>query len=510
MRSFLSNKRFLFIVIIVLLAAGGVWYYYSQYLPAQASPPAETIRTARVRRGSLVISASGTGTLVPAAEVNLGFSSSGVLAEMLVEVGDRVEAGDVLARLDGTDARLQVMQAEIDLRLVELELAKLTGEPDIADLAAAQASLVSAQADLNSLTTPSTAEGLAAARENLISAQQALADLLDGPSPEEAAVAKADLRTSEITLQQAQAAYDKIAWKAGASATSEAVTLWQASTDYEKAKANYDLAVAGATEEEIAAARAAVAQAQDELNTLEQGPDPEDLAAAQAKVDQAQAELDALLAGASSEDLEAAQLNVDQARSDLASAQADLEDTALKAPFAGIVTACEANVGEMVGTDAIITLADLTQPLVQLYLDEEDLDKIGVGYEVEVVFDALPDETFTGHVVRIDPGLVEMESVPTIQALASLEGAQIGNPRSLPAGLNASVEVIAGRAENALLVPVEALRELSPGKYAVFVMVDGQLQARSVEVGLMDYTYAEIASGLEQGDEVSTGIVETR
>ena len=79
----------------------------------------------------------------------------------------------------------------------------------------------------------------------------------------------------------------------------------------------------------------------------------------------------------------------------------------------------------------------------------------------------------------------------------------------LPAGLNASVDVTAGKAEDALLAPVEALRELSPGNYAVFVLVDGQLEARPGEVGLMDYTNAEIISGLEQGDEVSTGIVET-
>ena len=58
-------------------------------------------------------------------------------------------------------------------------------------------------------------------------------------------------------------------------------------------------------------------------------------------------------------------------------------------------------------------------------------------------------------------------------------------------------------------MPVEALRELSPGNYAVFVMVDGQLEARPVEVGLMDVTSTEIISGLEQGDEISTGIVET-
>lgn len=524
--SFLRNRWLLAILaIVVLLAGGGAWYYYSQVLPAEATPAEETIRTTRVRRGDLVITASGTGTLIPSTEVDLGFSASGILAEVLVEVGDRVEAGEVLARLDDSDARSEVTQAEISLRLAELELAKLTKEPDAADLAAAQASLAEAQANMDSLTTPPTAEELAAARDNLVSAQEALQSLLAGPTKEEILIAKADLQTAEIDLQEAQAAYDQVAWRPGVNATSEAMELWRAGTAYEKAKATYDQTVAGSTEEELAAARASVAEAQSELDTLEQGSDPEELAAAQATVAQAQAELDALLDGASSEDLEAAQLDVEQARITLASAQAQLEDTVLKAPLSGVITAVEAQASENVGTEAIITLADLDHPLIELYLDETDLDKIAVGYEVEVVFDALPNETFHGHVAQVTPTLVEVDGVATVQALATLDEESLGDPstalrpsseqgsghspRSLPGGLNASVDVIAGRAENALLVPVEALRQLSPGNYAVFVIVDGQLEMRPVEVGLMDVTNAQIIGGLEQGDEVSTGIMET-
>jgi multidrug efflux pump subunit AcrA (membrane-fusion protein) len=75
--------------------------------------------------------------------------------------------------------------------------------------------------------------------------------------------------------------------------------------------------------------------------------------------------------------------------------------------------------------------------------------------------------------------------------------------------MNASVDVISGRAEGVALVPVEALRELEPGKYAVFVMEDGQPRLRTVEVGLTDLTYAEITSGLDVGEVVTTGVVET-
>ena len=57
---------------------------------------------------------------------------------------------------------------------------------------------------------------------------------------------------------------------------------------------------------------------------------------------------------------------------------------------------------------------------------------------------------------------------------------------------------------------MEALRELSPDEYAVFVMENGEPVLRFVEVGIMDFSYAEIISGLEQGETVTTGIVETQ
>jgi multidrug efflux pump subunit AcrA (membrane-fusion protein) len=133
-----------------------------------------------------------------------------------------------------------------------------------------------------------------------------------------------------------------------------------------------------------------------------------------------------------------------------------------------------------------------------------------VGYEVEVVLDAMPDKIFRGRVVQVDPQLLTESGMQVIRGLVELDADSFAKPQGLLMGLNATVDVIGGRAEGALLVPVEALRELSPSEYAVFVMEDGDLELRMVQVGLMDFTYAEIRSGLSLGDVVSTGIVETR
>jgi multidrug efflux pump subunit AcrA (membrane-fusion protein) len=72
------------------------------------------------------------------------------------------------------------------------------------------------------------------------------------------------------------------------------------------------------------------------------------------------------------------------------------------------------------------------------------------------------------------------------------------------------VDVIGGKAEDAVLIPVEALHEIDGGKYTAFVMENGSPRLRTVEVGLQDITYAEIRSGIEAGEIVTTGIVETQ
>jgi len=501
------RHKFFWIALLALLllgSGGGYYYYHNVYLQAQQPAEPTTISTYTVGRGDLVITASGSGTLIPAAEIALGFRSSGLLAEILVEVGDEVEAGQTLARLDDADAQDQVAQAEINLRQAELNLAALTEEVDPADLAAAQANLSTAKAALTRLTSPPADQDLLAAQENLKSAQEALADLLAGPDEDTLEAAQADLTLAEMSLRTAQAAYDKVAHREDVGATQQAMDLWQATTNYEKALAEYNEVLQGPNADEIADARARVAQAQAQLDALLAEPDPDELAAAEAKVAQTQAQLDELLAGASSKDLEAAQLSVEQARLNLESAQRALDNTVLVAPAAGTVTDVAAQAGEAVGSGAIVTLADLQEPQVQFWVEEADMTSVAPGNSVSIVFEALPDYTFPGEIVSIDPMLVTVDGTPAVQSYASIDLS--AQPISLLSGMNAEVEVVAGEAHNAVLVPLQALREIAPGQYAVFVVQpDGGLEMRLVEVGLKDFVNAEILSGLKAGEVIGLG-----
>jgi len=531
------KKGFWIVFIVVLLAASGGYVYYDQMVQTQDAPADSTVKTAKVRRGDLLVTASGAGTLAPASEVALGFRSGGVLVDVAVQVGDDVLAGDVLARLDDTDARkalaaaqLQVAQAEANLNARQdpgaLEQAIVQAQLQVAQ---AEANLAAAQLKLDELLNwEPDAQAIALAEANLDAAQADYAEVLNraAHSDDVLTAVRVNLEQAQANLEAAQVAYD-VAWdsardwelsdpkRATALENERASTLRnldKAQADLEIAQANYNLATIGVNNSDQLNAWLKVLSSQAALENAQVAPEAADVEAARSQVQQAelaltQAQLN--LRAIQNPDLTALELALAQAQLNLEAAQRALEQTTLVAPVGGMVVAVSAQPGEAVGTSALITLADLGHPLVEIYMDETDMDKVVVGNEVQVIFDALPEETFVGHIARVAPMLVMVDGVPAVQAVAALDPEALVDRPSLPGGLNAAVDVVAGRAEDALLVPVEALRELAPGEYAVFVMQDGEPKLRVVEVGLRDFAYAEILSGLEAGDIVSTGIVET-
>ena len=233
------------------------------------------------------------------------------------------------------------------------------------------------------------------------------------------------------------------------------------------------------------------------------------VALAQAELIAAQAEVDSWLNYPDPLDVAVAEAQVTSAEAALADAQETQLIVDLVAPIGGTVLNINGTVGEDVGTSALITIADLSQPMLQVYLDETDFDKAIVGYAADVSFDAYPDELFTGKVVQVDPSLSSSMGASLVSLLVQLDPLTLDQPQRLPLGMSATVDVIAGRATNAVLVPVEAVRDLGDGTYAVFVVENGQPVLRVVTIGITDLTYVEITSGLNAGETVTTGIVET-
>ena len=137
---------------------------------------------------------------------------------------------------------------------------------------------------------------------------------------------------------------------------------------------------------------------------------------------------------------------------------------------------------------------------------EKDVPKIKIDQKALVYIEAL-DAEFEAKVADIARVSQTVSRDVVFKITVELDG----QPAGLRWGMSADVEIVAGEAKNALLVPAQALRELAPGSFAVFVVgADDQLKLTPVTVGLRDFANVQILTGLKAGDVVSTGTVETK
>ncbi|MFZ0533440.1 MAG: efflux RND transporter periplasmic adaptor subunit [Anaerolineales bacterium] len=471
------RKPLFWISIIVLLAAAiGGYYYYRQSTTTAEAASATPLQTSTVKRGNLVISASGTGSVITEHEVQLGFETGGVLTKLNIVVGDEVKEGDVLAEAQPSDSA-----ATIQSKLTSAQLSVLQAQQNLDDLNSTTT---------NDVTQAQIQSNLAQKQLDLIETQSTLTTLINTRATMNGK------RCGSDTIASKQDAYDIALERYNRSAhltnSTEYQQLQAAELNLNWCSSNYSQAELDAADAEIASIQASIQLMQSQI--LEYQTQMADLTDS---------------SGSGSLDIAIAQAQLDNSKAQLEVVEQESISSTILAPFDGTILAISSQVGDNVGTNAFITLADLSQPYLEVLVDETDLNNIGVDYNVQVTFDALPNQIFTGKVISVDPSLIGVGNVTAVRSTVQLDTESFSKPQTLPIGLSATVEIISNQAQNVLLVPVEALRELSEGSYAVFVMENGTPVLKTVEVGLMDYTYAEIKSGLNEGDVVTTGIVET-
>ena len=234
------------------------------------------------------------------------------------------------------------------------------------------------------------------------------------------------------------------------------------------------------------------------------------LAAAQASLDQANTYYAALTGGDVPEDATGSSLTkLEQAKAAAGNAKEALDAASLTATISGTVMAVNISAGETAKSGATaITISDLSTPYLEVFLDESDWSNVKAGDEADITFDILPDKTFKGTVTQVDPGLYTDNGSSAVHAVVQLTGIDPAT-FNLPLGTSASVDIVGGRANQAVLVPVEALHQAGD-QYTVFVLENGAPKLRVVQVGLQDSLYAQITSGLKAGETVTTGITETK
>ena len=494
----LSNKVIKVVAAILVLAGlitGGM-YAYSRVISPQTSTADQTpLQTTEAIAGDLVLYANGTGTVIPAAESSFGFNTSGQVNEIYVKIGDQVEAGDVLAQLDNIDAKIKLAEAQEAMNALTSAAAIAKAKQTLADV---QSDFVLAKETLDYLISPEVLYW----EENGAEREQTLADAQAAYQTEPTDAAKQKVEDAETSLKYAQ---DSLAYfQTVYEETYVAKTFTQYRTMrsrrgtrtevikiVDEETGEKSVLIYPPTEGEIGMARA-------------------DYDLAKASVAEAQTYLDVLNGAEIPEGATGANLvTYIQKKHALETAEYNLNATKLIAPLSGTITTLDINVGDLAEGSSVVTISNLDQPYsLDAYLDSEDWGSVRVGYEVKVSFDIIPDQVFNGMVTNVYPMLDTSSFNSALVHITAQLNESI--PYELPAGSAASVDVVGGRTENAVLVPVEALHEIDDGKYTLFVAQNGKLRLRVVEVGLQDLTKAEIISGLNAGNIVTTGVVETK
>ena len=469
-------KRYFWVFGLIVAVGLGAFFYFQGN--AQGSEPdqvEESVKTSKVRKGDIVISASGVGAVISSAEVQVGFNSAGYIEEIYVIEGDIVKKGDLLAKLEDDP------QLVLDLETQKIAvLTEQTAYDDFmnnldSDLASVTIDYLQTKSDLEDLLTQQATQNYRRCGDDY--AIQYEADYFAALDT----LSRLEDKYNQSFISRDPSDLGKIQMEADIAAA-------QSKVDIAYANWQYCLSYPTQDEKDLVNAQIMIKENQivileNEMQTLQQGVNPTEAALHEAKLAQAEAKL--------------------------AVAKENLNGLVITAPMDGTIMSVGAVAGQFVGNNtSIIRIADLSKTILEVFLDETDLDKLVIGYEAEIIFDAYDEELFKGSVISITPELVKDGNVSYVHGWVELDPNSFGKPFSLPLGLNASVDIIGGRSENTILIPVEALRPVGDGSYAVFVLENGEPKLRMVEVGLTDFTTAEILSGLKVGEEVTTGIVE--
>jgi HlyD family secretion protein len=489
------------IVLTIAVALAALWFFVVEPRRQASIQAAAVPTTATVTRGSIEQTVSATGNVAAESQVTLSFDTSGRIEQVLGREGQSVKAGDVLARLDTSSLEWQVTRAQASLQTAQARLRQAQQAASAEDLASAQAALDSSRASYERVKAGPSREDLASAQAALDSAKSSYDKVKAGPTTAELASAKAALDSAEAVLVQRQQAYDRVKGQPNIGLLPQSVELQNATIEYQRAKANFEAAANHPTASELAAARQQVAQAEAQFAKLKEQPTASDLAAAQAQVAQAEAQVAQLQARPNADDVAVAQAGVDEAQVALEQAQSQLDSAVLKAPFEGTVVTAGVEEGEWMSPGSPAFVLAKTEPLyVDVQVDEVDVAQLVEGQAAHLRFSALKGQVVDGVLARIAPAATTVSGAQAYDARIAFDKGDL--PARL--GMTSEVQIVVGRADDALLVPNRAITaDREAGRYFVTLLRPGGATEKvEVRIGLRDGQSTQIVAGLEESDRV--------
>jgi HlyD family secretion protein len=435
---------------------------------SQNSSSTAAYQTTTVQLGTLISSVDGSGTLASTQSANLAWQNSGQVDQVSAQTGTQVKAGDVLATL------LQDSQTRIALET------------------------------------------------NLVTAQENLAELT---SPETIANAKLAVTTAQSDVQNAQyLVYNQQYWKNDALINNQYASVVIAKEKLDKAQEAHDKANVGEyinnTSEAILVQ--ALYNAQQSYDTAynyyslySQKPSQRQLDEAQATLDLANAQLASAqnyLAALTGGDVPAdatgtSLLKFKEGTLAVQTAQENLDAIKLTAPFDGTITQADVIPNAVVpaGTQAF-RIDNLSSLVVAVQVTEIDINGIQAGQPATITFDAIPNKTYNGKVIKSDlAGTVSQNSVNfSVTVQITDANAQI------KPGMAANVTIVTNQVANALLVPSTSIFTDTSGQQYVYLIQNSTLTTVLVTVGAVSDSTTQITNDtLKEGDTIVLSFAST-
>jgi len=549
-----KSKKYSIYIIIIAAIAGGFYLYKNN---ASQSNKAEYV-TMKAVAGNLVQSVEATGKVESAQRIELNFKTAGRISDMNAAVGDEVRQGQLLARLESgallsrvADARAQVdsaqaaydqllagasaediqvkedtvAQKEKSLEAVKNTLTNLRGQeltelknlkdtaitainnqisvaeasleeidntlddPDAADTISIQniGAMQTAKSDKKNaddlvLSVKNTLNGV-----NVYSADSEVLGAIDEIKAMLSQVSTALANT--ITVLQATITSTKLSETAldtlKANIQAQQTLINAAQTNVQTAKTNWTNRIAyfndqtTAAKDAINSAEAAVKVAGSELALKKSPPRQFEIDSQKAKLNQADAALSLALA--------------------------NLEEAAIRAPLAGIISKKYSEAGEQTSlASPVLEMIGKATLEIDVDIPESDISKLAMGQKAEITLDAFGDDRlFDGSVTFVDPSETLIQDVVYYRVKAAFSGEE----SDIKPGMTANVKIFTNTKENVLQIPFRAVKTRNNSKY-VEVLVNGVIQEKTVTLGIRGDDGVEILTGLAAGDEVVSFVKE--
>ena len=499
---------------IPVLVIGGVVF---SRVRAEKNAAAELEKEQQARRGSaptVDAVAAGpqrldeviqtVGTVEAPLNVVISPRVTGRITFLDVREGASVSTGQVLVRIDPSEANAAALQqqaqvSEARARLAQAEATTSANNVSIeSEIRVQRAALASAQENLRQ-QEQNYASVVAAAESKVTQAKAEHAAALA-----EVKQSQAEKRATEARLKNAKANYNRVkalfdqGYRAGKD-------VEDAQTTVDTEEANVDLAQ-GQIESNQAAVESAVAQVnsvEKELAIAKQ-KGRADIAAAKAMVEQAQAALDEATANRSqsnayNENIRALRAGVNAAEAGARQAGVRVSDTQLSSPISGTVTKRSADPGSLASAgQTILEVQSLKWVYVTASLPIENAPLVRPGQDVEITFDSLPGKVVRAKIADVNRSADARSRQFTVRI-------RLDNPgEEYRPGMFSQVRVILNSVNASIAIPITALQKGKDGEQVTLIDAEGKAVKREVKTGRRSRDFVEIIEGLEPGDKVVT------